>query len=266
MREVLYLSEQKLQNMFLDARRLPGLADHSIDTSIGFFGANAKVSLNSPDQSNQQNTDSLITKLERVIRYLDRTHRAVDFPHSGLTPNQWIRFDFKALYGKAYEDAAPSFAPADIVLFGGSTAYDSKTAEQEVSLLLCGSVHHLRDQVVATGRMGSSTSWLHDFIRSNEEKERKSIDVIPEFPESRIQSKRNEFDLRMAAYEAFGGLMRSSYPAPDSGRVRGHAKVLLDIEDPRWTTRLVVATPLYVEIPPIKRKRGMWRRFKRRRT
>lgn len=256
MRELLYVSEQKLRHMFWDARRFPGLPGHSVETSMGMFGANAKVSLGSTDQ----NSDELPTKLERVIRYLDRTHRAVDFPRSDLEPNQWIRFDFKAKYGKAHEDSAPTFSTEDVVLFGGS----AESTQQEIDLLLCGSVHHLRDQVISTGRMGSSTSWLYDFIKSLEENENNGVHVVPEFPEARIHSRRREFDLRMAAHEAFGGLMRSSHPSPDSGRLRGHAKVLLDIDDPRWTTRLVVATPLYVEIPPIGMPRGIWRRLSRK--
>ena len=259
MRELIYLSNRKVEHMFSDAGRMP---NRPIDASIGALGADAKVSVGAPQQSNDNDPSLVARKLERVIRYLDRTHRAVDFPCGELEPNQWIRFDYKAKYGKVHQDSAPEFTPEDIVLFGGSVPLNNSSTE--VDLLLCGSVYHLRDQVIATGRMGSSTSWLYDFIKLTEKKEQKGIHVISEFPETRRYSRQREFDLKMAAHEAFGGLMRSSHPAPDSGRIRGHARVLLDVNDPRWTKRIVVASPLYVEIPAIKAKGSIWHRIRRK--
>ena len=43
MRELLYLSEQTLHAMFLDAGRLPGVRARGVDASPRFLGATAKL-------------------------------------------------------------------------------------------------------------------------------------------------------------------------------------------------------------------------------
>ena len=42
MRELLYLSERKLNDMFLEAGRLPGVRARGVDASVSFLGATAK--------------------------------------------------------------------------------------------------------------------------------------------------------------------------------------------------------------------------------
>jgi hypothetical protein len=112
--------------------------------------------------------------------------------------------------------------------------------------------------------MGSDSTWLYDLTKSLERRDRKGIHVIPEFLAELVSRHRSVLDPGEVAREVFGGLMRSNFPRPEFGRLRGHARVLLYIDDPQWVTRFVLATPLYVEISPPNLVRG-WRRVTRKR-
>jgi hypothetical protein len=260
MRELLYLSERKLHGMFVDAGRWSSIRPRSVETSVGVPGASTKLTYGGPANAASTLAETA-AKLEKVIRYLERTHRIVDFSSPGLRANQWVSFDLEMTYGTGHEDSAIPEVGDDIVLFGGSV--DPGRETREIELLLCGSVNHLRDRIASSGRMGSGSDWLYEVIKTLEERDRKGIHVVPEFLASLVRWNHRSLDPDSIVHEVLGGLMRSTFPAPDRGRLRGIARVLRDIDDDKWVTRLVIGTPLYVEIPPPRRIGRGWRRLKR---
>ncbi|WP_134736077.1 MULTISPECIES: SAVMC3_10250 family protein [unclassified Amycolatopsis] len=231
----------------------------SVEATVGVPGASTKLTYGGAANTAVTSAETA-AKLEKVIRYLERTCRVVDFSSPGLQANQWVSFDLDMTYGTGHEDSAIPEVGDDIVLFGGSI--DPGPGSQEIELLLCGSVNHLRDRIASSGRMGSGSDWLYEVIKALEERDRKGIHVVPEFLTSLVHWNRPRLDPDSIVREVFGGLMRSAFPAPDRGRLRGIARVLRDIDDDKRVTRLILGTPLYVEIPPPRRIRQGWRRLK----
>lgn len=260
MRELLYLSERKLFDMFVDPGRLPGVRARGVDASLSFLGATAKLASEASAADVQEAPAAVAAKLERVIRYLDlhRHPAALDVDTPELRPNQWIRFDLDLSFGSAHQDSVVG-EPDDVVLFTG-TVKPLRTAGRETSLLLCGSVQHVRTRIASAGRMGSDTGWLHAAIETLHKREAAGIHVIPEFPGELAPT-----DLSLVSPEEVTqwvfGMIERNHPEHQRGRLAGHARVLLDIRDPRWLRRLVLATPLYVEIPPDVPRRGRWQRI-----
>ncbi|WP_134046330.1 SAVMC3_10250 family protein [Amycolatopsis arida] len=258
MREIVYVSERKLEWEFSDASwrlgRRPG-----VEASAGLPGTGMKVSMPPASSAEPLTSTELAFKLERVIRYLKRTHRPQPFTTPSLRVNQWITFDLNMKYGTAHEDTARYGTPDDVALFGGTAPTVPGSDNRPVELLLCGSVHHLRSQIASHGRMGSDTTWLYELTKELNRREQTGLHVIPEFLTEIVPRNLSVLAPDHVAHEVFGGLMRSTHPRPDYGRLRGHARVLMDIDAPSWITRLVLATPLYIERPP-PRLSSRWRR------
>jgi hypothetical protein len=265
MREVLYVSERKLQFTFTDAASR-GRVPHVRDISLGVPGiASSKVSFDDVATEDRTSTFELDQKLERVISFLDHTYRPADFTSPSLTSGQWVKFDLKMRYGTSFKDSAnlPLVTAGDIALFGGAATPERSNDSRPVELLLCGTSNHLRYQISPHGRMGSGSEWLYDVIKILEKRDRNGISVLPEFLTDLIPRHRSILDPGDVARMVYGGLMRSDYPRPDQAQLRGHAKVLLYDENPRLSTRFVLATPLYVEAAPPDRK-SLWPKWLRR--
>ncbi|WP_432421075.1 SAVMC3_10250 family protein [Nocardia cyriacigeorgica] len=256
-REVLFVSEGKLEWEFseassLDRRKAGG------EVSIGLPGNGMKVLTPAGSLSSVE----IAAKLEKVIRHIDRRHRPQPFEAPGLKanlrPNQWITFDLNMRYGTARQDSATSGAPHDVVLFGGSVQSEGGGDGRSLDLLLCGSIQHLRSRVASYGRMGSNTDWLYDFASELNRREWANVHVIPEFPTATVPHHHSSITPEHVAHEVFGGLMRSTHPRPDYSRLCGHARVLMDIDNAQWATRLVIATPLYIERATARSRRRWW--------
>lgn len=246
MRELLYLSRQKLA-MF----DLPGHDNrqtewqHEVKSRWWRTRYTRSLAKGTPDE---------LARLREVEAHLE-SHPIPDFADPVVRPSQWVRFDLDMGFGTAHHDRTHEF-PDDVVLFVGDKGDEDRP--HDVGLLLTGSVHHLRDRSVASaGRMGSGTDWMYRLITTVET----AIDQDESFPEDPVRFVRERrprygydddsiADVTRNVY----GVMEMYHPRRQRGRLRGLARVLLTVEtggsgtqDP---TRIVVATPLYVEIVP----------------
>ncbi|MFF7074468.1 SAVMC3_10250 family protein [Streptomyces pseudovenezuelae] len=184
---------------------------------------------------------ALVSKAKRII---ERRFVPVPFTTRNLQVNQWISFDLAMSQAAVHEDSGRP--PEDVALFTGKVSDGAAERPRDLGLMLCGSVQHLRGQVCAQGRMGSGTTWLHDLILEVERREERGVHVIPESLSELMPHRRSDVLIEDAAFAVHGWIERSRPPST-RGRLRGHALVLMDIDRPQWTNRLVVATPLYVE-------------------
>jgi hypothetical protein len=203
------------------------------------------VALPSAPDDEHERRRRFADQFEAVVRHLHRSRRDIpDATAAELRPNQWIRFDADFGYGPAHEDSG--LRPDDVALFAADTP---------TRLLLCGSVEHLRGGLRSVGRMGSSTGWLHELIVVLHEREQRGVHVIPELPASLLERHTcSHSDLEQAAIWVHGVVL-NNHPPAQRGRLVGLARVLLTVDE--HGRRLVVATPLYVEIPPpVPRKRS----------
>ncbi|MGW5884483.1 SAVMC3_10250 family protein [Streptomyces koyangensis] len=252
MHELIYLSEQKLRASLLGATdpRFP-LLSGSLEAPLGPVTAQVSLGGSAPT------TEVTETALERAIRRLVKHHAPSSMDSPSFRPNQWIHFDLDLALRTAHEDSGT--VPDDVALFVG-TSPSSGPVAAETGVLLCGSVQHLRTQVESAGRMGSDTSWLHEMIAEIARRDAQGIGVIPEFLTELVPSRRSIGSVEEAAYGVHLWMSRE-YPPRKRNRMQGYAKVLIDAGPPDFIHRLVVATPLLVEIAPQRPAReGWWRR------
>ncbi len=200
------------------------------------------------------------TDLKRGITKVERYYAPVDFPATGLRADSWIRFDLPLAQQPVYEDSGRP--PADVVLFVGEAASDGPDS-QKVGLLLCGSVQHLRTHGLPPGRMGSDTSWLHKIVLELDRREREDgLHTVPEFLTDIVPSRSSIRRREEIASQVHYWVSRE-HPVGSRSRMCGHAVVLMDIDRPGSLQRLVVASPLYVEVPAVmgrSRRTQWWRR------
>lgn len=182
--------------------------------------------------------------VEKAKRTIERRFAPVPFTTRNLQANQWISFDLDMAQAAVHEDSGRP--PEDVALFVGQVPAGAGGQPRDLEFMLCGSVQHLRTQVCAQGRMGSDTTWLHDLILEVERREENGLNVVPEFLNELMPHRRSEALIEEAAFGVQGWIARK-YPPSTRGRLRGHAIVLMDVDRPRWMSRLVLATPLYVE-------------------
>ncbi|MFI1091841.1 SAVMC3_10250 family protein [Streptomyces sp. NPDC020917] len=201
--------------------------------------------------------------VQRARRKIERELLPVDFTEFGLHPNQWIRFDLAMAQVAVHEDSGRP--PEDVALFVGSVPSGSSGQPRDMGFLLCGSVRHLRTHAIVGGRMGSDTTWLHDLILEVEDREENGVNVIPEFLSEILPTRKSQQLMETATQGVYGWLNRR-YPPLTRGRLRGHAIVLMDIDNSSWFDRLLVATPLYVEVSTESTANSNSRRFLRRRN
>lgn len=257
MRELVYLSEQKLNACFLGATdpRFPSL-NGSLQVPIG--PVTAQVGLGG------RVTGAPVTEadLERAIKRLIKHHAPSSLDSENLRPNQWVYFDLDLALKTVREDSGT--IPDDVVLLAGSFP-SADSAAIESALLLCGSIQHLRVQAESAGRMGSDTSWLHEIIREIARRDAQGIGVIPEFLTEMTPHRRPVGGIEDAAYGVYSW-MSGEYPPSRRSPMRGYAKILMDAGPPHFIQRLVVATPLFVEVTPQRPVRqSLWRRWGGRR-
>lgn len=264
MRDLLYVSTSKLDN-FWPTEKYSANISGSIDTGVNLPGVNTKVSVTLENSTANNDARSIAaTKLKRIIKHLEQNHAPTDFTNPDIQAYQWVKFDLPMKYGKVFEDSCPSFTEADVALFGGATEVDRTTRPySSVRLLLCGSVKHIQGNVPATGRMGSDTAWLHDFAHEVERRE-ETGSKLPDSLATDLASWSADPKLRikLSTRAAYASLMNSTYPSPMFGRLRGVAKVLMALDDETWTSRTVLATPLYVEAPTPRKKLNLLGRIR----
>ncbi|MFI9099536.1 SAVMC3_10250 family protein [Streptomyces fildesensis] len=258
--DLMYLSEQKLYGR-LGIPRIN--SQREVSGSLKFPPVAPIVEIStSRSWSEERRESATLDDLAKGVKEIERNHDPVAFTDSNLRPNRWIRFDLDMAHAAVHEDSGQP--PEDVALFVGGVPAGSGGQPRDTGVLLCGSVQHLRTRMIPAGRMGSDTTWLHDLVLALERREQEGLHVIPEFLTDVVPSRRPDHLREAAAMGVFGWTARE-YPASCRSRMRGHAIVLMDVDGPHWVHRLVVASPLYVEVPlsspgARRRLRFPWRR------
>ncbi|WP_460362110.1 SAVMC3_10250 family protein [Actinocorallia lasiicapitis] len=259
MRELLYLSESKLNAFDLAAPRGIGLKAAELGVELGVVNGRVEI-------GETGTAPDVRTRFGRVIERLNR--EATSVTDRGLRPHQWIAFDMDMGYGTAHEDTAPPHLPDDVVLFGGDLPHRPPAAS--ASLLLCGSAGNLLDRCAPASRseadpsrMGSGTGWLYEMIKTVERMDEVG-DTSPPSTDVTDQHRQRwgRNDPEEVAQWVYG-VIAGNHPDHQRGRLSGLARVLMHVDDEaRWINRLIVATPLYVEyrnFTPIGRWSRRWR-------
>ncbi|MFC5825238.1 SAVMC3_10250 family protein [Nonomuraea insulae] len=252
MSELIYLSSQKLHgrlgipSVAANAEMRGGIKLPPVAPILEWSATHARTTTTEGQASR--------AALAKGIKKIDKLHSPQEFTTKGLTPNQWIKFDLSMAHAAVHEDSGRP--PEDIALFVGEATVGSyMDGMPGIGLMLCGSVRHLLTQANPNGRMGSDTGWLYNLINELERRESEGIHVVPEFLTEIVPHKGTDREREAAAQAVFGWTSRD-YPPRSRSRLRGYATVLMDIDNPRhWIRRLVVASPLYVEVPPQNPKR-----------
>lgn len=272
MRELVYLSEQKLQHMFVASGR--GIGAPSAEATVGVPGLSVTLATASSTPAADGPAD-MTGKLDKVIRFLERAHRPVDFAAPGVRTGHWVSFDLPMGWGmgpRVGPDPGPgsesaAAAPDGIALFVGTTAADAVGPGGATGLLLCGTAGHFRHRTVTASRPGSDRDAMYQYLADLEtagdeedgpgtaSRANRALDGTDLAPG------RADLDAYVVcrAFDTLSG----HWPPPQRGRMRGHARVLLTAVHPDRSIRLVVATPLYVENPPPRRP-PRWSRLWRR--
>ncbi|MGH8791132.1 MAG: SAVMC3_10250 family protein [Stackebrandtia sp.] len=266
MRELLYLSDQKLHRVWMEA-------SNAWAGGRWRWSAAAKVppfaSIDVSREPGGGEEVAVSRKLERVIGYLGDVED--DITAAEVRPHQWVRFDLSLGYGTACRDdqcrghtsenSPRHTSPDDVALFVGTVGADVTGQTRDLDVLLCGSVHHLRDRVSSLDRLGSDTDWMHAIITKLYEREQRGLIAIPTQLTELVPRTGTAGPEQQAHF--VHGVAANNHPKSQRGRLCGYARVLMNIDNPEFPTRLIMATPLYVEVPPpaaaLGRKRW-WRR------
>lgn len=259
MRRILYASDRKI-NTFLSRR-----SGRSSGRGLSFGGGIAGISLNaslSPATTNDSaDTDGLSLRLRSIQKHLMTEQDLPDFQQTELRQGEWITFDTPMTYGTAHKDSGR--IPDDVIFF--ATQEQPRLEPRVTSLLLCGSIEHMRDRVASAGRMGSGTDWLHELTRAIYEHELNTNDrpigTLSAVCRRPWPAEVSEGQVARWVHD----VMNMDSPTNQCGRLRGYAEVLMDCDNPgEFIDRLVLATPLYVELVPVAPRTSRWKRWKRR--
>ncbi|MFJ2583133.1 SAVMC3_10250 family protein [Streptomyces sp. NPDC087538] len=256
MRELVYLSEQKLEYMFTGSGR--GNSMPSIGATVGVPGVTVTMATASPTAASDSTAD-MARKLDEVIRFLGRDHRPVDFSTPGVRAGQWVLFDLPMGWGTGPE--ATGTTSGGIALFVGTASNGAEGSDSVTDLLLCGTAGHLRHRAQAASRPGSDTDSVYQYLADLEASA--SVENGPE-GDSRADRAPSGRDLDEDVVRNAFDVMSERRPSSQRGRLRGHARVLLIADREGRSPRLVVATPLYVENPPPRLPARWFRPWRRR--
>lgn len=258
MRRILYASDRKIDTF------LSGRSQGTRGRGWSFGGGVAGISLtaaHTPVPGDGSADPAILDKrLIEIQRHLLSTQDLPDFQQHDLRLGEWITFDCDMAYGTAHEDSGRM--SDDVTFFASKQQPQWDT--RITALLLCGSIEHMRDRTASAGRMGSSTEWLHELTRSIYDHEVSHDDrPIEELTELSRPPWPHEVSEGQVARWVHDVLNMS--PTSQHGRLRGYAEVLLDDDDEKkFIDRLVLATPLYVELVPPEPRVARWKRWRRR--
>jgi hypothetical protein len=236
-RQRLYLSTGKLDSFYVRSG--------GISITEAEFGASAGVVSGRVTAGPKVDAKAALeTKMMDVSRFLERSARP--FTHPALRPGEWLRFDLEMAYGSSGEDRAMFGVPDDVVLFGGEVNRPAPGDNRPLALLLCGSACYMTDRIASAGRLGSGTGWLYRLIKQvNDNDVAGSLDLPIDFTSPHVRSHRG-YTLEHMAQDVSHWFLRD-HPPKQRPRLAGLAQVLLHADEVRWSRRLLVATPLYVE-------------------
>lgn len=168
-----------------------------------------------------------------------------------LEAGHWIFFDVKMGYGTLSRDTGAVPSEDDVALLYGSSRPNEPNGEVPTDLLLCGSTEHLCRRTVSAGRMGLGTEWLHDLIGKVNIADGQGDGALPEEVSSdALAAKRTNMPAQIARWVF--ETIRVHHSPDQYARLQGLAKILVIVPENEFDSRLVLATPLFVQFASAK--------------
>ncbi|MFD9207794.1 SAVMC3_10250 family protein [Streptomyces sioyaensis] len=234
--EMIYFSRRRLNAFFPERAPLPTPTwSLEVDLQVATVGLGPSAPLTP--------TEVELQRLRKVQRHLERDASHFYAPH--LTTGEWIYFDLEMGWGTSHEDSDLPHLD-DVLLFCGSLSCDRTGGAATVDLMLCGSTQHLLQRTATAGRMGSGSTWLHQLIHKINEADSVGATGVPEELTERALAVPRINRPEQIARDVFH--IAHKHHAPyQRARVRGLARVDLNLPNGDWTSRLIMATPLYVQ-------------------
>ncbi|MFJ5901531.1 SAVMC3_10250 family protein [Streptomyces sp. NPDC093064] len=234
--ELIYLSRRRL-NAFFPERSPTSIPSWNVevDLQVATVGLGPGTPLTP--------TDAELRRLRDVQQHLEREASHFHAPH--LKTGEWIYFDLEMGWGTSHEDSdLPDLD--DVLLFCGSLAGDRTGGPATVDLMLCGSTEHLLEKAATAGRLGSGSRWLHGLIHKINDSDGMGVTGIPDELTQRALSAPRANRPERIARDVFRITQKHHSPL-QRARVQGLARVDLNLPNGEWTSRLITATPLYVQ-------------------
>lgn len=243
MRELLYLSTKKLGTFLPD---WPSLSVRgTASAGVGPVSVTVDVSAASPAGFDE----ATVKAFRRVRGHLER--EAGHFTSPDLEAGHWIFFDVMMGYGTLYRDTEAVPPEDDVALFYSSSRSSEPNGEVPTDLLLCGSTEHLCRRTVSAGRMGSGTEWLHDLIGKVNIADGQGDGALPEEVSSdALAAKRTNMPAQIARWVF--ETIRDHHSPDQYARFQGLAMILVIVPENEFDSRLVLATPLFVQFASAK--------------
>ncbi|MDO0933116.1 SAVMC3_10250 family protein [Streptomyces sp. DG2A-72] len=234
--EMIYFSRRRLDAFFPE--RTPGMSPSwnvEVDLQVATIGIGPGAPLTP--------TEVEVRRLRKVRQHLER--EASHFYAPDLKTGDWVYFDLEMGWGTSHEDSAlPDLD--DVLLFCGSLPGDRTGGPATVDLMLCGATEHLLERTATVGRLGSGTRWLHNLILKIDEQDDVGAAGIPEELTQRALSVPRINRPEQIARDVFRIAQKHHSPL-QRARVQGLARVNFNLPNGEWTSRLIMATPLYVQ-------------------
>ncbi|WP_369075295.1 SAVMC3_10250 family protein [Streptomyces calidiresistens] len=234
--EVIYFSRRRLKAFFPERTPTPPLSwKVELNLQVTTVGLEPGAPLTP--------TEAELKRLRKVQRHLEKEVSHFHAPH--LRTGEWIYFDLEMGWGTSHEDSTlPDLD--DVLLFCGSLPGDRTGGRTTVDLMLCGSTEHLLERTATVGRMGSGSKWLYHLIHKINDRDRAGDTGIPEELTLRALSTSRINRPEQIARDVFRIAQKHHDPLQRS-RVQGLARVDLNLPNGEWSSRLIMATPLYIQ-------------------
>ncbi|MFC4561235.1 SAVMC3_10250 family protein [Nocardiopsis mangrovi] len=241
MRELAYLSTAKLDEHQDEGSRW--FSGRLIEVEVSALWARLRLAFGGA----QAGADSPAMRLNQVIRELQgkyQAHNVVPASCDPLMARDWMEFTGLFRYGPRLRDLGLiDRGVYTFISLEDSSCSLSRGEEQcpGIELILCGSRQHvLTEHDCSPTRMGSGSDWLHDLAAELVAKEDRGDLSFPD----RLSSTSGG-DQEFAARSSYS--MMADY-CDGPAYFHGHARVLCNFPPDRFQHRLIVATPLYVEV------------------
>lgn len=235
-KEMIYFSRRRLDAFFPE--KAPGTS-RSWNLEVDLQVATVAIGPGAPLTP----TESEWRRLRKVRQHLER--EVSHFYALHLNAGDWVYFDLEMAWGTSHEDSAlPDLD--DVLLFCGSLPGDRTGGPATVDLMLCGSTQHLLERTATAGRLGSGTRWLHELIHKMDDLDDSGVTDLPEELTQRALSVPRSNRPAQIVRDVFRIAHRHHVPF-QRARVQGLARVNLNLPNGEWTSRLIMATPLYVQ-------------------
>jgi len=240
MSELIYLATAKFDDFLPDGRSR--ITDRALETEVSALGARLRLAL-----GESPGNEAIIHRFKQILAHLASACDAqTTDPQSceTLVTRDWFEFSGYFEYGARLSDLG--LEDRGVYTFTSlENPPCSARGEQacpNIQLILCGSREHvLTEPTTQRTRMGSGSDWLHDLAAVLVERVARGDTSFPE--ELYSASRRDKEFAARSAYDMLAPLEGPAY-------LHGHARVVCNFSPGARIHRLIVATPLYVEVVP----------------